>query len=122
MRKWRYCGWCGRALGEASRAAGLCIECREELPAAPDPFHRDRPEVTPAAPGWFWLATTAAKLEHVRTGDTAAVAMDDGAVREFVVRHVPWQLCGGEWVLGLEGVAGGYDLGRVRAVRKAVPA
>ena len=52
----------------------------------------------------------------LRRGDTVLVRDDHGDVAEWVVRHRPTQLYGGQWVIWLEGMAGCYDLGRVTAV------
>jgi hypothetical protein len=52
----------------------------------------------------------------LRPGDRVSVELDSGEIREFVVKYSPWQLGHGTWVIGLEGIAGGYALDRVRGV------
>lgn len=96
----------------------LLVEAARPKPPAPDPFHRGRPEVFPGA-GWCEIETTDQKL-LLRPGHEVAVRMDDGARRAFVVARGPWPLGHGEYVIGLEGISGGYLLDRVLAVRKAV--
>lgn len=41
------------------------------------------------------------------------VLRDDGTTTHHKVKYSPWQLGHGEWVIGLEGMAGGYLLSRV---------
>lgn len=76
-----------------------------------------RPLVTLPNPAFTPLATEAERLE-LRAGDVVAVRMDLGDVREWTVRHVAWQMCGGEWVLGLGDMPGGFLLERVMAVKR----
>lgn len=54
-------------------------------------------------------------------GDAVLVRHDDGHVAKHVVRARPWQLGHGAWVVGLEGVSGGYSLDRVIAFLGAAP-
>lgn len=52
----------------------------------------------------------------LRPGDRVVVRMDHGhPVGDdiYTVKHEPWQLGHGAWVIGLEGISGGYDLSRV---------
>jgi len=49
----------------------------------------------------------------LRPGDRVTVRMDDGEEKPFWVKYAPWQLGNGSWVIGLRGIAGGYDLRRV---------
>ncbi len=86
------------------------------LKPAPDPFHRDRPEVAPG-PEWRELHTAVGRFA-LAPGDEVAVVMDDGARRAFTVAREPWRLGHGAPVIGLEGIAGGYALERVAAVRR----
>lgn len=72
------------------------------------------PVVQPFHPDYVPLDFTGERLK-LKPGDTVAVEMDTGEWRAFVVRCVPWQLCDDTWVVGLERVIGGFDLGRVRA-------
>lgn len=58
------------------------------------------------------------KLWEVNTqlpsGTSVIVIRDDGAEWHTKTRSEPWQLGHGQWVVALEGKAGGYDLSRVR--------
>ena len=49
-----------------------------------------------------------------KIGDTVIVVRDDGREEQRRVRAVPWQLGHGAWVIGLEGISGGYDLRRIK--------
>lgn len=49
-------------------------------------------------------------------GDRVLVRTDSGAELTYRVKYRPWQLGAGTWVVGLEGIAGGYALERVVAV------
>ena len=55
-------------------------------------------------------------------GDRVLVRDDFGAEAEWVVKHAPAQLCGGDWVVWLKGMAGCYLLSRVVAVVSRVSA
>lgn len=58
--------------------------------------------------------------ERARTlhlGDEVVVYRDDGSKLETVVRLEPWLLGGHSWVVGVDGIAGGYSV--MRVVRKA---
>lgn len=52
----------------------------------------------------------------LKPGDTVMVRLDDGEIVEKTVKYAPWQLGHGEWVIGLNGIAGGYALDRVLKV------
>lgn len=58
---------------------------------------------------------TDAQRMELEQGDRVVVRMDDGEEKEFVVKYGVWK-AGGRMVVGLKGIAGGYDLARV--VRK----
>lgn len=53
----------------------------------------------------------------LKPGDVVLVARDSGFQEPYTVKYEPWQLGHGEWVIGLDGVAGGYLLSRVRSRR-----
>jgi hypothetical protein len=57
-----------------------------------------------------------AQRRALKPGDVVAVRMDDGTYKQCTVKYAPWQLGHGEWVIGLQGIAGGYRLSRVVAV------
>lgn len=46
-------------------------------------------------------------------GTPVNVKRDDGSIFKTKVRALPWQLGHGAWVIGVEGITGGYDLIRV---------
>jgi hypothetical protein len=46
-------------------------------------------------------------------GQWVEVLRDDGRTTHHRVKYAPWRLGHGEWVIGLDGVAGGYLLSRV---------
>jgi hypothetical protein len=48
-----------------------------------------------------------------RTGLDVDVRRDDGSVLQTFTRSVPWQLGHGQWVVKVDGIAGGYDVTRV---------
>jgi hypothetical protein len=48
----------------------------------------------------------------VRVGDLLDVTRDDGRVERRRVKYRPWQLGHGEWLVGVEGISGGYALAR----------
>ena len=48
-----------------------------------------------------------------KIGQTVRVIKDDGKLEEHKVKYEPWQLGSGTWVIGLEGIRGGYSLERV---------
>jgi len=59
----------------------------------------------------------AARAKELRwAGMLVDVRLDDGSVQRTTIRHVPWQLGHGQWVVGLEGISGGYDVLRVTPV------
>lgn len=47
-------------------------------------------------------------------GDWVVVTLDDGRETIRRVKYPPWQLGDGSWVIGLDGISGGYALERVR--------
>lgn len=47
--------------------------------------------------------------------DWVEVVRDDGRTTHHRVKYAPWRLGHGEWVIGLEGIAGGFLLSRVVA-------
>lgn len=49
----------------------------------------------------------------LKPGDAVDVTLDDGRTERRSVKYAPWQLGDGRWVVGLSGISGGYDLGRV---------
>ena len=51
----------------------------------------------------------------LKPGDEVIVRDDDGREGAWVVKYAPWQLGHGDWVIGLQGKSGGYDLERVVA-------
>lgn len=105
-------GRAGRALAKRLRLA------ENPRPTRTAPYYAKLPTVAPGEPGWAPLHATAERMT-LREGDVVAVEMDDGSVRAFVVRHRAWQHGPGcALLIGLEGVVGGYDLDRVRAVKR----
>lgn len=53
-------------------------------------------------------------LTQLPVGTAVIVRLDDGGLWHTRTRSLPWQLGHGQWVVALEGKAGGYDLTRVR--------
>ena len=53
--------------------------------------------------------------EVFKAGTAVKVKLDDGSIWETKTRSEPWQLGSGQWVVLLEGRAGGYSLDRVTA-------
>ena len=51
---------------------------------------------------------------RLTNGMRVIVMLDDGSERETHTRSDPWQLGHGEWVVKLDGIAGGYSTMRVR--------
>ena len=51
-------------------------------------------------------------------GMKVTVLMDDRTVIETTVRILPWQLGHGAWVVGLNGITGGYACERVSPALK----
>ena len=52
----------------------------------------------------------------LRVGDRVVVRMDHGhpiGDDIYTVKREPWRLGHGAWVIGLEGISGGYDLSRI---------
>lgn len=62
-----------------------------------------------------------ATFQALEPGDRVLVRHDDGHVGQHVVKARPWQLGHGAWVVGLEGMVGGYSLERVIAFLGAKP-
>jgi len=55
----------------------------------------------------------------LRPGDRVVVRMDHGhpvGDMAYTVHTSPWQLGHGQWVVGLNGISGGYDLSRIVAI------
>lgn len=50
----------------------------------------------------------------MKTGTEVVVHRDAGGWLRTVTRSEPWQLDGGQWVVLVEGIAGGYALERVK--------
>lgn len=50
----------------------------------------------------------------LKSGDLVTVTRDDGRKEIRVVRMAPWKLGHGEWVIGLEGITGGFLLTRCK--------
>lgn len=55
-----------------------------------------------------------AELIGLQPGDFVIVTMDDGKKILKAVRSRPWMLGHGEWVVKLEGSAGGFMLSRCK--------
>lgn len=81
-------------------------------------------EYCPGEPAsWTWPdAYEDEPMTHMRRlsiidGDRVTVEDDHGAVAEYEVKWTPFRSPGGEWVIGLVGMAGWYLLDRVRSIR-----
>jgi hypothetical protein len=61
-------------------------------------------------------AAVMSDLTSLRPGDRVLVRKDNGKLEEHRVRHRPWRLGHGTWVVGLDGISGGYALSRVVAI------
>ena len=48
-----------------------------------------------------------------KVGQMVLVKMDSGKLETYKVKYEPWELGSGQWVIGLEGIRGGYSLDRV---------
>ena len=59
------------------------------------------------------LAPTDDERQQLREGDMVIVRNDVGNDATYLVKSSPWKLAHGEWVIGLDGIAGGYLLSRV---------
>lgn len=46
-------------------------------------------------------------------GMKVAVVMDSGVVLQTLIHTLPWQLGHGQWVVGVNGIGGGFDILRV---------
>lgn len=56
--------------------------------------------------------------EKHKVGQAVIVVMDDGEERETKTRSIAFNLQGGHPAIMLEGIAGGYALHRIRAVKR----
>jgi len=56
---------------------------------------------------------TDAERQSLIPSEWVEVLRDDGRTTHHKVKYAPWKLGHGEWVIGLEGIAGGYLLSRV---------
>lgn len=54
---------------------------------------------------------------NIKVGSKVRVTKDDGSIFESTVKYAPWQLGHGQWVIGVNGIAGGYALERVEEVK-----
>lgn len=53
--------------------------------------------------------------EHLKeVGQPVIVLRDNGDEFPTFIKYLPWELGHGEWVVGVEGVSGGYSTLRVR--------
>lgn len=52
----------------------------------------------------------------LKRGDMVRVRDDHGIEADYKVKHEPWELGNGTWVIGLAGISGGYALSRVIGV------
>lgn len=57
----------------------------------------------------------AAKLTTI--GQRVIVTRDDGTELVTTIKQLPWELGHGEWVVGCEGISGGYSTTRVWPAR-----
>lgn len=48
-----------------------------------------------------------------KVGDKVRVLKDDGTFFHSTVKYEPWQLGHGQWVIGINGISGGYSIERV---------
>ncbi len=71
------------------------------------------------APGTWHERISWADRLALRPLDWVDVSRDNGEVVRYVVTREPWPLGHGTYVIGLEGVSGGYDLRRVVAINPA---
>ncbi len=53
------------------------------------------------------------KLQHLPIGTKVSLQLDNGQWEATTTRSHPWQLGHGQWVVQVEGRAGGYDLDRI---------
>jgi outer membrane lipoprotein SlyB len=56
---------------------------------------------------------------NMKNGTPVEVRRDDGDILRTVTRSEPWQLPGGQWIVLVEGIRGGYALDRVTAFTPA---
>jgi hypothetical protein len=59
-------------------------------------------------------ALDAQRSEGFPVGTDVVIRMDDGKLVHSRVKYAPWQLGHGQWVVGIEGMAGGIRLDRVQ--------
>lgn len=52
----------------------------------------------------------------MKVGTHVNVTKDDGSIFRSTVKFAPWRLGHGQWVIGINGIAGGYDLNRVEKI------
>lgn len=89
-----------------------------------EPIAFERPITCRGQQGLWPLPLDIPRIPHpallrIREGDAVDVALDNGKVRRTRVKHAPWQLGHGAWVVGLRGVSGGYLLQRCVPVRES---
>jgi hypothetical protein len=65
------------------------------------------------------MSMTDTERQGLIPGDEVAYLDDTGREWFATVKYAPWKLGHGEWVIGLDGIAGGYLLSRV--MRKCKP-
>lgn len=58
------------------------------------------------------LGTERAALLN-QVGMRVCAQTDSGKLQTTAVKQLPWQLGHGQWVIGIEGFSGGYDILRV---------
>ncbi len=56
-------------------------------------------------------------MENFKIGDLVEVTKDDGSKLQTTVKYGPWELGHKQWVIGLEGIRGGYNLSRVKLLK-----
>lgn len=64
--------------------------------------------------------TNEALEDEIKIGDLVEVERDGGTIERRQVEHEPWQLGSGQWVIGLDGIRGGFHLGRCRLVERSI--
>jgi hypothetical protein len=58
-------------------------------------------------------------MEHakqLRNGQKVEVTKDDGSLFVTTTRSEPWELGGGQWVINLDGISGGFSVSRVHPI------
>ena len=61
-----------------------------------------------------WVRLTATTSLRVTVGTPCMVELDNGDLMESVVTTTAWQLSNHRWLIGVEGISGGYAVERVR--------